>query len=120
MDDKNRKFLVAGVLIALAISILAVFFASGDPDGLDSTALIISGQKTLTAPATSDAVKVEAPGHFSYSSPMQDYTLGRSWGPLGGIIAMVIGTILTFVSGIGLVYLLRKRNAARKQGTTNQ
>jgi len=117
VDERNRKFLVAGILIALAISILAVFFASSDPDGLDSTALIVSGQKSLTAPATSDAVKVEAPGHFSYSSPMQDYTLGQNWGPLGGIIAMVIGTILTFVIGIGLVYLIRKQRISKKQTT---
>lgn len=115
MDGKNRKFLIAGILIALAISIIAVFFASSDPDGLDSTALIVSGQKSLTAPATSDEVTVEAPGHFTYSSPMQDYTLGERWGPLGGIIAMVVGTVLTFFVVIGLVFLLRKRNAERKQ-----
>jgi cobalt/nickel transport protein len=109
MDEKNKKFLVAGLLIALAISVIAVFLASSDPDGLDSTALIASGQKTLTAPATGDEVRVEAPGHFSYSSPMQDYTLGERWGPLGGIIAMVIGTLLAFIIAIGLAYLFRKQ-----------
>jgi cobalt/nickel transport protein len=117
MDEKNKKFLAAGILIALAIAIIAVFFASSDPDGLDSTALIVSGQKSLTAPATGDDVKVEAPGHFSYSSPMQDYTLGENWGPVGGIIAMVIGTILTFIIGIGLAYLLKKHKA---NGLKNQ
>jgi cobalt/nickel transport protein len=119
MDEKNVKFLVAGILIALAVSIIAVFLASGDPDGLDSTALIASGQKTLTAPATGEEVTVEAPGHFTYSSPMQDYTLGESWGSLGGIIAMVIGTILTFLIGIGLAFLLRKDKASglKKQAT---
>ena len=111
MDEKTRKFLVGGILIAIAISIVAVFLASSDPDGLDSTALIVSGQKTLTAPATGNEVNIEAPGHFSYSSPMQDYTLGANWGPLGGIIAMLIGTILTFFIGIGLVYLLKKQKA---------
>ena len=116
MDEKNKKFLAAGLLIALTISIIAVFLASSDPDGLDSTALIASGQKTLTAPATGDDVKVEAPGHFSFSSPMQDYTLGQNWGPLGGIVAMVIGTILTFVIGIGLAIVLRKQktNGSKK------
>jgi cobalt/nickel transport protein len=120
MDSKNSKFLIAGILIALAISIVAVFFASSDPDGLDSTALIVSGQKSLTTPATGDDITVEAPGHFMYSSPMQDYTLGERWGPLGGIIAMVVGTILTFVVVIGLVFLLKKRNASRKQDASNQ
>jgi cobalt/nickel transport protein len=117
MDEKNKKFLIAGLLIALAISVIAVFLASSDPDGLDSTALIVSGQKTLTAPATGDEVKVEAPGHFSYTSPMQDYTLGESWGSLGGIIAMVIGTILAFLMAVGLAYLFRKKkeNGSKKQ-----
>jgi len=119
MDEKNMKFLIAGIMIALAISIVAVFLASSDPDGLDSTALIASGQKTLTAPATSDEVTVEAPGHFLYESPMPDYSLGENWGPLGGIIAMVIGTILTFTIGIGLAYLFRKQKAggSKKQAT---
>jgi cobalt/nickel transport protein len=119
MDEKNKKFLVAGLLLALAISIIAVFLASGDPDGLDSTALIASGQKTLTAPATGDEVTVEAPGHFSYSSPMQDYSLGESWGPLGGIIAMVIGTILTFIVGIGLAFLLKKEKPTGSKKQTS-
>jgi len=115
MDEKNRKFLAAGILIALAIAIIAVFFASSDPDGLDSTALIVSGQKSLTAPATGDDVKVEAPGHFSYAAPMENYTLGGNWGPMGGIFAMVIGTLLAFSMGIGLAYLLRKRKADRSE-----
>jgi len=120
MDQKNRNFLIAGILIALAIAIIAVFFASSDPDGLDSTALIVSGQKTLTSPATDDKVSVEAPGHFTYSSPMQDYTLGEKWGPFGGIVAMVIGTILTFVAGISLAYFIRKRKSAGKQPAPDQ
>jgi len=41
---------------------------------------------------------------------MQDYTLGERWGPLGGIIAMVVGTLLAFIMAIGLAYLLKKHN----------
>ena len=115
MDEKNKKFLAAGVLVAIAIAVMAVFFASSDPDGLDSTALIVSGQKSLTAPATGENISVEAPGHFSYASPMQDYTLGKDWGPLGGILAMVAGTVLTFAAVIGLTYLIRKRKTAKDQ-----
>lgn len=119
MDEKNRKFLVIGILIALAIAIVAVFFASSDPDGLDSTALIVSGQKSLTAPATGDTVNVEAPGHFSYAAPMENYTLGENWGPMGGIIAMVTGTLLAFGMGIGLAYLIRKRKADLSEKTAS-
>ena len=119
MDNKTKKFLAGGILIAIVIAILAVFLASSNPDGLDSTALIVSGQKTLTAPATGTDISVQAPGHFSYSSPMQDYTLGESWGPLGGIIAMLIGTILTFLIGFGLVILLRKHKAKKAENGTS-
>jgi len=115
MDKKNMRFLVAGVLIAMVIAIVAVFLASSDPDGLDSTALIVSGQKTLTAPATGDDISVGAPGHFVYESPMQDYTLGKDWGPAGGIIAMVTGTFLAVAAGFGLAWVLRKRKAAKEQ-----
>jgi cobalt/nickel transport protein len=113
MDQKNMKFLIVGVLLALAVSIVAVFMASSDPDGLDSTALIASGQKTLTAPATGEDISVEAPGHLTYESPMPDYSLGERWGTMGGIIAMVIGTILTFALGIGIAWLLKKRKTSK-------
>ncbi|MGA2161938.1 MAG: PDGLE domain-containing protein [Methanoregula sp.] len=115
MDQKNLKFLVIGVLLALVVAIVAVFLASPNPDGLDSTALIASGQKTLTAPATGENISVEAPGHFTYASPMPDYSLGGKWGPMGGIIAMVTGTILVFAIVIGLAWLLKKRKMSKKQ-----
>jgi cobalt/nickel transport protein len=115
MDKKNMKFLITGVLLALAVSIVAVFLASPNPDGLDSTALIASGQKTLTAPATGENISVEAPGHFTYASPMPDYSLGGNWGPTGGIIAMVTGTILVFAICIGFAWLLKKRKMSKKQ-----
>lgn len=115
MEQKNIRFIVGGILVALAIAIIAVFLASSDPDGLDSTALIASGQKTLTAPATGDEVSVEAPGHYAYEAPIPDYSLGEKWGPAGGIIAMVVGTIITFAIGIGIAWMLKKRKASKNQ-----
>jgi cobalt/nickel transport protein len=114
MDQKNLKFLVIGVVLALTVAIVAVFLASPDPDGLDSTALIASGQKTLTAPATGENISVEAPGHLTYESPMPDYSLGEKWGPMGGIIAMVTGTLLTIAIVLGLAWLLKKRKMSKK------
>jgi cobalt/nickel transport protein len=114
MDQKNLKFFVIGVILVLAIAIIAVFLASPDPDGLDSTALIASGQKSLTAPATGENISVEAPGHFTYASPMPDYSLGGKWGPMGGIIAMVTGTLLTIAIVLGLAWLVKKRKMSKK------
>lgn len=101
----NKTFLAVGIIIALLIGVVAVFMASGDPDGLESTALIVQGQKTLTGATPADAeIHEDLNGKFAYSSPMPDYSLGESMGPLGGIIAIVVGTILAGLIVLGLAY----------------
>jgi cobalt/nickel transport protein len=101
----NKTFIIGGIIIALIIGVMAVFLASGDPDGLESTALVVQGQKTITGGTPENAeIHEETAGRFSYTSPMPDYSLGESMGPLGGIIAIVVGTILAFLIVLGLVY----------------
>ena len=103
----TRTFIIIGIVIALLIGVVAVFFASSDPDGLESTALMIQGQKTLTGATPPDAeIKEDLNGKFAYSSPMPDYSLGETMGPLGGIIAIVAGTLLAFVIVLGLSRLI--------------
>jgi cobalt/nickel transport protein len=101
----NKTFIIAGIIIALLIGVIAVFMASGDPDGLESTALVVQGQKTITGgtPETAE-IHEETAGRFAYSSPMPDYSLGEDMGALGGIIASVLGTILAFLVVLGLAY----------------
>ena len=104
----NKTFIIAGIVIALLIGVVAVFLASGDPDGLESTALIVQGQKTLTGDTPADAeIHEDLTGKFSYESPMPDYALGKEMGPLGGIVAIVVGTILAFLVVLGLAYAIR-------------
>jgi cobalt/nickel transport protein len=111
----NKTFIVAGLIIAILIGFIAVFMASSDPDGLESTALVIQGEKSLTGVTPPDAeVQETLEDTFSYESLMPDYSLGEEWGALGGIIAIIVGTILAFLVVIGLAY-------AVKMGTkTNQ
>jgi cobalt/nickel transport protein len=111
----NKTFIVAGLIIAILIGFIAVFMASSDPDGLESTALVIQGEKSLTGVTPPDAeVQETLEDTFSYESLMPDYSLGEEWGALGGIIAIIVGTILAFLVVIGLSY-------AVKMGTkTNQ
>jgi len=105
----NKTFLAVGIGIALVIGVLAVFFASGDPDGLESTALMISGQKDLTGAAPEDGdPEAVGTGTFSYSAPMPDYSLSEAMGPSGGVIATLVGIILTFIVVIGATWLVRK------------
>ncbi|MDO9034570.1 MAG: PDGLE domain-containing protein [Methanoregula sp.] len=101
----NKTFIIAGIVIALLIGFVAVFMASGDPDGLESTALVVQGQKQLTGHTPEDAeIHEDMTGKFTYSSPMPDYSLGESMGSMGGLAAIVVGTILAFLVVLGIAY----------------
>jgi cobalt/nickel transport protein len=104
----NKTLIACGLIIAIAIGVLAVFFASEDPDGLESSALIVQGQKTLTGLSSPDAkIHENMEGKFAYNSPMPDYSLGEESGPGGGIISIVGGTLLAFLIAIGLIFALK-------------
>ena len=116
----NKTFIIAGIVIAILIGVVAVFFASGDPDGLESTALMIQGQKSLTGDTPPDAeIHEDTTGKFAYESPMPDYSLGEQLGSLGGIVAIVVGTLLAFGLVLGISKLLIARKKAR-QAEANQ
>ena len=109
----NKTFIIAGIIVALLIGVFAVVLASGDPDGLESTALIVQGQKTLTGDTPPDAeIHEDLTGKFSYESPMPDYALGEEMGPLGGLIAIIVGTILAFLIVLGLAYGIKMTGKA--------
>ena len=104
----NKTLIVGGLIIAILIGVVAVFLASGDPDGMESTALVVQGQKALTGPTPPDAeIEESMEGKFAYSAPMPDYSLGEAMGSSGGILAIIGGTILAFLVAIGLVYALK-------------
>lgn len=107
----NRTFLIAGILVALLIAILAVFFASSNPDGLESTALIVQGDKTLTGDTPPDVqVNEDVPGRFTYEAPMKDYSFGGFLGSKGGVVAMVIGVLLSLAIVLGASKILARPN----------
>jgi cobalt/nickel transport protein len=115
---KTKSFIIIGIGIAVLIGLLAVFFASGDPDGLESTALVIQGDKTLTGDTPPNAeVKENIPGRFSYASPLPDYTLGDEWGKPGEAIAIIVGILLAFIAVFGAAKLVagsqKKNNQER-------
>jgi len=107
----NKTFIIAGIIVALLIGVIAVFMASGDPDGLESTALVVQGQKELTG-ATPEHAEIEEDleDKFSYTSLMPDYSLGEDLGSLGGLIAIIVGTLLAFLVVLGLAYAIKAAN----------
>ncbi len=107
----NRSFLILGLLITLVIGICAVFLASGDPDGLESTALVVQDEKNLIglSPDEESGANPEAigTGDFSYEAPFPDYSLGGEAGKTGEIIAIIVGIIITLCAVAGAGYLIR-------------
>jgi cobalt/nickel transport protein len=98
----NRTFLIVGIIVAVLIAVVAVFLASSDPDGLESTALIIQGDKSLTGDTPPEAeVNEDIPGRFVYEAPLKDYSLGDAMGSTGGVIAMVLGVIISLAVVLG-------------------
>lgn len=102
-----KNFVIAGIIIALVVGVTAVFMASGDPDGLESTAFVVQGEKTITgaSPEEGDAEAIGV-SDFEYEAPMPDYTLGDSKG--GEIIAIVTGIVLTLIIVFGAATVARK------------
>ncbi|QHN08345.1 PDGLE domain-containing protein [Methanothermobacter sp. THM-2] len=100
MKSSDKKFMAAGIIIALIIAVLAPFLASPNPDGLESTA-----EKVMPNPETEPVLE----------SPLPDYTLpslGDS--PVGGVVSMVIGTILVLAIAYGVGVLFKG------EGTINE
>jgi len=100
---KNQQFIIIGLVFAILIGILAVFVASGDPDGLESSALVVQGQKMLFGDTPEDAeIHEEDEGRFSYESPFPDYTLGEEGGTAGEAAVIALGTIIALILALAI------------------
>ena len=102
------QWIAVGIALALVIGVSAVFLASSDPDGLDSTALITQGQKELTQPAGSDAEIDESilPGSFEYEAPFPDYTVEGA-DKLTDVALMVGGILVALAAVFAVGYGLK-------------
>jgi hypothetical protein len=83
-------------MLALVVGVVAVFFASPSPDGLERVA--------------EDKGFIEA----ALDAPFEiipDYVApGIENEALAGVIAVVLGTLLLFAVGYGIARVLRRRN----------
>jgi len=100
---KNEQFIIIGLVIAIVIGIIAVFGASGDPDGLESSALVVQGEKGLFGDTPEDAeIHEDDEGRFSYESPFPDYTMGEEGGTAGEALVIVLGTIIALILALAI------------------
>lgn len=94
MKTADRNLILGGLAIALIIAILAPFLASSNPDGLESTA------ESMEVPESEPALE----------SPLPDYAFpGMEDNPLGGVIALIVGTILVLLVMLGVAKVISKR-----------
>lgn len=93
MSPKDKSFILGGLGIAIIIAILAPFLASSFPDGLESAA-----EKVLLINETEPL----------FEAPLPDY-LVPAWGesPWGGVVSIVLGTLVAFLMMIGLATVAR-------------
>jgi cobalt/nickel transport protein len=111
----NKTFLIVGIIIAVVIGVIAVFLASSDPDGLESTALIVSGQKDLTGSSPEEGnPEAVGTGTFAYKAPMPDYSLGEALGSVGALIAIIVGILLTLVLVLGATWIVKQADGKTK------
>ena len=92
----SSTVIAGGVIVALVVGIMAVFFASPDPDGLER----VAEDKGFLDAAQGPIFNV-IPDYLVPGVPNET---------LAGMIAIILGTLLLFAVGYGLARLLRRRN----------
>jgi cobalt/nickel transport protein len=103
-------FLAVALLVAGGLS----YFASPDPDGLDTVTL--DGCDVVQTDAGEQlegtCIAQHADDHALAGGPLADYTVGGGEGTVG--VAGVIGVLVTLAVAGGLFWLLRRRTPEKQ------
>lgn len=95
LSKKDKYLIVVGLVICIALAVLAPMIASGDPDGLEKSAEDSSVGEDIESPVI--------------ESPFPDYTF-EPLGILGEIGVLIVGALITLVLGFGVAEILKRRN----------
>lgn len=110
MSRRLGWFLAGGLLVALLLAGVASSFASGDPDGLDYTALqgcTTDADGTITG---GTCLAQHEGDHQLKDSPLAGYGIrGIDNEFLSTGLSGVAGVLVTFAIGGGLCWLVRRR-----------
>jgi len=104
-------FLVVALLVAGGLS----YFASADPDGLDTVA--VQGCESVETAAgeelEGECIAQNATDHATAGSPLADYSLFGGDGTVGP--AGIVGVLVTLMVAGGLFWALRRRDTASRE-----
>ncbi|WP_181781317.1 PDGLE domain-containing protein [Pseudonocardia pini] len=111
----RARFWIGFLVVALAVAGGLSYFASSDPDGLDTVALNGCTVTETTAGEQLDGTCIaqNAGEHHTAGSPLADYSVFGGDGTVG--LAGVIGVLVTLVLAGGLFWLLRSRTPNRRE-----
>jgi cobalt/nickel transport protein len=113
-DRRAAGFFLGFLAVALLVAGGLSYFASPDPDGLDTVAR--DGCEVVETDAGEQlegtCIAQHAEDHALAGSPLADYALGGGDGTVG--IAGVIGVLVTLVLAGGLFWLLRRRSPGKQ------
>jgi cobalt/nickel transport protein len=108
-DRRRTRFYVGFLLIALVVAGGLSYFASSDPDGLDTVTLhgcdVVETDVGEQLDGTCIAQHADDPALAG--SPLADYAVGGQDGTVGP--AGVAGVLVTLIAAGGLFWLLRRR-----------
>lgn len=96
----NKRFLVAGLLVALLIAGVVSYYASSSPDG-------------LTRVAEDHGIAATEERHSAEDSPLGGYTTKGVADPrLAGGLAGVLGVTIVLLLAGGVAFAVRRRDSA--------
>jgi hypothetical protein len=99
---KNRRFLLAGLALALLIAGVVSYYASRSPDG-------------LTHVAQSTGFLDSAQGHATAGGPVAGYeTKGVNDARLSKGLAGLVGALVVLAVMAGLVFVVRRKNTPER------
>lgn len=107
-DRRASGFFLGFLVVALLIAGGLSYFASGDPDGLDTVTRSGCELSADGEPETGTCIATSAEDHVLGDSPLADYAVGGGDGTVG--LAGVIGVLVTLVVAGGLFWVLRRRD----------
>ena len=96
----RKQDIIAGVIIIVALSALAIPFASESPDGLEK----VAGEKGFLSSSSET-------GSTLFTAPFPDYRIPGIGDKTSSVVSGIAGALAMFCIGWGIAALLKKMRA---------
>ena len=101
MDKKDKTLIIVAIAICIIISVLSPYIAPGNPDGLEKSAEDSGLPEDFSIEEIKGIPAAVLPD-YAFANDPENQVLQ--------IVALIIGTVVTFVVGYGIAEIVRSRN----------